>query len=182
MPCCGDHSQIAIGRLEHFIYWSRAFDTLRDLTTTHLIWYWNGTLLLSVWYDVTGAIDIHTQPSVFINLVIVLMNLMQCTSTRKKTQCLWASIIHLIQFVYFPGHWFSIKMLSYKYRNMKSHCGDKTILRPSYLHNGIPYTGKMASLYWIRALELMLTHMTFVCHCPTPIILSVKLAIGWVTK
>ena len=26
------------------------------------------------------------------------------------------------------------------------------ILRPSYLHNGISYTGKMSSLYWIRAL------------------------------
>ena len=38
-------------------------------------------------------------------------------------------------------------MPSYQYR--KSHCGDKTILRPSYLHNGISYTGKMASLYWI---------------------------------
>ena len=41
-------------------------------------------------------------------------------------------------------------MTSYQYR--KSHCGDKTILRPSYLHNGISYTGKMTSLYWIRAL------------------------------
>ena len=47
------------------------------------------------------------------------------------------------------GGWFNIKMPSYQYR--KSHCGDKTILRPSYLHNGISYTGKMTSLYWIRA-------------------------------
>ena len=39
-----------------------------------------------------------------------------------------------------PGSWFNIKMTSYQYR--KSHCGDKTILRPSYLHNGISYTGK----------------------------------------
>ena len=36
---------------------------------------------------------------------------------------------------------------SYQYR--KSHCGDKTVVRSSYLHNGISYTGKMASLYWI---------------------------------
>ena len=50
-----------------------------------------------------------------------------------------------------PGGWFNKKMLSYQYR--KSHCGDKTILRPSYLHNGISYTGKMTSLYWIRALD-----------------------------
>ena len=40
-------------------------------------------------------------------------------------------------------------MPSYQYR--KLHCGDKTILRPSYLHNGISYTGKTTSLYWIRA-------------------------------
>ena len=42
--------------------------------------------------------------------------------------------------VYHPstGPWFNIKM-SYQYR--KSHCGDKTVLRPSYLHTGISYTG-----------------------------------------
>ena len=40
-------------------------------------------------------------------------------------------------------------MSSYQYR--ESYCGDKTILRPSYLHNGISYTGEKASLYWIRA-------------------------------
>ena len=48
-----------------------------------------------------------------------------------------------------PGPQFNIETTSYQYR--KSHCGDKTILRPSYLHNGISYTGKMTSLYWIRA-------------------------------
>ena len=46
--------------------------------------------------------------------------------------------------------WFNIKMMSYQYR--KSHCGDKTVVRSSYLHNGISYTGKMTSLYWIGAL------------------------------
>ena len=48
-----------------------------------------------------------------------------------------------------PGDWINIKMPSYQYR--KSHCGDKTILRPSYLHSGISYTGKTTSLYWIGA-------------------------------
>ena len=52
----------------------------------------------------------------------------------------WAQIQH-------SGPWFNIKMSSYQYR--KSHCGDKTILRPSYLHNGISYTAKTTSLYWI---------------------------------
>ena len=46
-----------------------------------------------------------------------------------------------------PGPWFNM-MSSYQYR--KSHCGDKMIFRPSYLHNGISYTDKMTSLYWIR--------------------------------
>ena len=57
--------------------------------------------------------------------------------------------------------WFNIKMSSYQYR--KSHCGDKTILRPSYLHNGIPYTGKMTSLYWIRALQGSTLQVLLLC-------------------
>ena len=48
-----------------------------------------------------------------------------------------------------PGPWFNITMSSYQYR--KSHCGDKTILRPSYIHHGISYTGKTTYLYWIGA-------------------------------
>ena len=51
-------------------------------------------------------------------------------------------------------------MSSYQYR--KSHCGDKTILRPSYLHNGISYTGKTISSYWIGA--QMLDGFTLSCH------------------
>ena len=47
------------------------------------------------------------------------------------------------------GPQFNIKMSSYQYR--KSHCGDKTVVRSSYLHNGISYNGNTASLYWIRA-------------------------------
>ena len=54
------------------------------------------------------------------------------------------------------GPRFNIKMTSYQYR--KSHCGDKTVVRPSYLHNGISYTGKIASLYWISALSLSSTN------------------------
>ena len=49
-----------------------------------------------------------------------------------------------------PGPRFNIKMSSYQYR--KSHCGDKTVVRSSYLHNGISYTGKTASLYWFSPL------------------------------
>ena len=48
--------------------------------------------------------------------------------------------------------WFNIKIPSYQYR--KSHYGDKTVVRSSYLHYGISYTGKMSSLYWIGAQSL----------------------------
>ena len=41
-------------------------------------------------------------------------------------------------------------MLSYQYR--KSHCGDKLDIRPSYLHNEISYTSKMAYLSYIDGL------------------------------
>ena len=49
-----------------------------------------------------------------------------------------------------PGPWFIIKISSYQYR--KFYLVDKTVVRSSYLHNGISYTGKMSSLYWIGAL------------------------------
>ena len=49
-------------------------------------------------------------------------------------------------------HWAPIQ---YKDIYRKSHCGDKTILRPSYLHSRISYTGKTTSLYWAGALELL---------------------------
>ena len=58
-----------------------------------------------------------------------------------------------------PGAWFNIKMSSYQYR--KSNYGDKTVVRSSYLHNGISCAGKMTSLYWIRAQESTLTQDTF---------------------
>ena len=47
------------------------------------------------------------------------------------------------------GPQFNIKMTFYQYR--KSHCGDKMIVRSSDLYYVISYTGKMSSLYWIRA-------------------------------
>ena len=63
-----------------------------------------------------------------------------------------------------PGGWINIKMPSYQY--MKSHCGDKTILRSSYLHNGISYTGKTTSLYWIEALVTGVQQQWKLSACP----------------
>ena len=51
---------------------------------------------------------------------------------------------HTLRYVFIlkqgPGPWFNINMSSYQYR--KSHCGDKTVVRSSYLNNRISYTGK----------------------------------------
>ena len=73
----------------------------------------------------------------------------QCCGDRNTA---WDSVEHILELnvACTPVPRFNIKMTSYQYR--KSHCGDKTILRPSYLHNGISYTGKTTSLYWIGAL------------------------------
>ena len=74
-----------------------------------------------------------------------------CTYTRTRYPyvSMWHSDWHMVQ-QSLTRAWFNIKMPSYQYR--KSHCGDKTVVSSSYLHNGVSYTGKMTSLYWIRAL------------------------------
>ena len=64
----------------------------------------------------------------------------------------WFPDNKMVHFSQIPGPWFNIKMSSYQYG--KSHCGDKTVVRSSYLHNGISHTGKMSSLYWIGALVM----------------------------
>ena len=61
---------------------------------------------------------------------------------RLKSLLFWGTIPRLVG-------WFNIKMWFCHYR--KFHCGDKMILGQSYFHNGISNTGKMTSLYWIRA-------------------------------
>ena len=87
----------------------------------------------------------HIKSTIFSNWIHPIKTLGDVQSL-----CLSVSFVRA-QLLPDPGAWFNIKMTSYQYR--KSHCGDKTILRPSYLHNGISYTGKTASLYWIRAQE-----------------------------
>ena len=76
-----------------------------------------------------------------------------------------------------PGAWFNIKMLSYQYR--KSHCGDKTVVRSSYLHNVISYTGKMTSLYWIRALSSRVWGVFVSSDLPSTLIIVRNIALYW---
>ena len=65
---------------------------------------------------------------------------------KPSQRSLFTALPHLNS----PEPWFNIKMSSYQYS--ESHCGDKTVVRSSYLHNGISYTGEMASLYWTNSL------------------------------
>ena len=69
-------------------------------------------------------------------LALVLTNWLH--HQRLESQLHLNDLIHEPDTVKPPGLRFNIKMPSYQYR--KSHCGNKTILRPSYLHNGISYT------------------------------------------
>ena len=49
--------------------------------------------------------------------------------------------------------WYNIEMASYHYR--EAHYKDEAVVRPSHLHNGNSYTGKMASSYWSSPLNKM---------------------------
>ena len=71
------------------------------------------------------------------------------SNANMLERCLSCSTPSISTLLKYSGGQFNIKISSYQYR--KSHCGDKAILRPFYLHNGTFYTGKMTSLYWIRA-------------------------------
>ena len=114
-------------------------------------------------YDVTVMPDLIWSTWVKPNLSMcwdTIQNVNTSFITLKSIQLVKINIRHcnrrtsiMITKVDTPGLWFNIKMTSYQYR--KSHCGDKTILRPSYLHNGISYTGKMTSLYWIGAQNII---------------------------
>ena len=72
------------------------------------------------------------------------------------------------------GPWFNIKMSSYQYR--KPRCGDKMILWPSYLHNGVSYTGKMTSLYWVRTLVISINWLYIILNIVS-MILYIKVSI-----
>ena len=125
--------------------------TVKDLTTTksHEVlklrdWVFNDLITLKFDRHLSRAaanVPVKFQSdwkSLNLNLVALSLHKRSCSKTS----------VHLVDRG--SGPWFNITMSSYPYR--KSHCADKTILRPSYLHNGISYTGKTASLYWIGVL------------------------------
>ena len=54
-----------------------------------------------------------------------------------------------------PGPWFNINMASYLFKIF--HCGNKMVVRSSYLHSEISYTGNKSPLYWTVPLVLVVT-------------------------
>ena len=87
----------------------------------------------------------------------VLVSLYACSDERAcNLSCLYPIKISLAEFMQtpWPGPWFNITMSSNQYR--KSHCGYKTVIRSSYLHNGISYTGMIKSLYWTNPSSLLI--------------------------
>ena len=96
---------------------------------------------------------IHNNETGIIMIIFDQTYMAQCKTAMHPllTQWGYCSLVLIpCHTPWYTGPRFNIKMVSSQYR--KSHCGDKTILRPSYLHNGISYTGKTTSLYWIGAL------------------------------
>ena len=81
--------------------------------------------------------------SYWTNSQVTVTGELRCSDAHDMASVMIADIM--------PTKNLNIKM-SYQYRNC--HYGDKMILRPSYLHNSISFTGKMTSLYWIRALVI----------------------------
>ena len=95
-----------------------------------------------------------------VKMVAILFRGRWVNSLQQSTCCMIYMYIDLTHWslmmsyaIMDPGPWFNIKTSSHQYRN--SHCGDKTVIRSSYLHNGISYTDKMASLYWIAPLVMV---------------------------
>ena len=131
-------------------YWDRLISWL----------YRNTTYIIVSWHNVKQLIRMHTSDLIVLlrwstSIVLYHMSFLPPSLTvtsherhgvpnSRHIDYLFNSLLRLTT-KETPGGGVNIKMSSYQYR--KSHCGDKT----SYLHNGISYTGKMTSLYWIRA-------------------------------
>ena len=131
---------------------TRSFDVFFDLRLIkwlgkHLQGWWFETLSHPLWRHCNAAYHVK---------MVQLFKLAVCYSWFGGGQepghhCIQLKQAHCMS----TGPWFNIKMTSYQYR--KSHWGDKTVVRSSYLHNGISFTGKMVSLYWIGPLIYMYT-------------------------
>ena len=93
----------------------------------------------------------------FSNLLELIAQTQYCTMTTCQFWCHLLLRLHLKCFITRRITWqpswaqFSWDLIQYKDVILpikKSHCTDKTVVRWSYLHNGISYTSKRTSSYW----------------------------------
>ena len=80
----------------------------------------------------------------------------------------WGKSINIFTQSIIYQHKIDKALIQYKmssYQHGKSHCGDKTILRPSYRHNRISFTDRALFVYWIGPLVAEILpiwkHLTF---------------------
>ena len=118
-----------------FLTWESPYPERRSL-------YWDRTLVFTL--ESSGLIYIFTIPNIFLQPYVP--NLL-----FQSVNQIWANSLGAD----------SIKRCHLNSR--KSHCGDKMVIRFSYLHSGISYTGKTSCLYWIRPL------VPYPCHLFKPL-------------
>ena len=137
---CGDKMAVRSSYLHNWIsctgkvsslYWIRAPGESLPVFTIFSV-----DVLCSYWTHVIEKIRYIMMLSYFPDVLLFFQNVKFCS--RKIPLFLYATVPCVVWFR--SGPRINIKMTLYQYR--KSHCGDKTISRPSYLHNGISYTGK----------------------------------------
>ena len=107
-------------------------------------------------FNVTGAIWVIT----IVKTEQPWMIWVEGTHTSSRTYNICRTIQNRVPIVQtyiclmaYSWPWFNIKMSSYQYR--KPHCGDKTVVRSSYIHNGIFYSCNTTSSYWIMTLVVL---------------------------
>ena len=126
--------------------WAEVLSQLGDSSTLQFMGSKSVTIVAASGVLVVAS-DVQCDSSLFLLEIVGSTKLLMPAGARTKTS---VSLITQVAVLWWtPGPWFNIKMSSYQY--MKSHCGDKTVVRSSYLYNGISYAGKMSSLYWIRS-------------------------------
>ena len=77
------------------------------------------------------------------------MDVINYTYCDQSYTLLFKGLFTIWIFALWLEGWFNLKMPYYRYR--KFHCGDKTILPRSYLHNGTSYTCETTYSCCIRA-------------------------------
>ena len=110
-------------------------------------------LRANVWFRCDLSVSYISEDLLILIKVTSISNIMQCNGFVHHFKILQ---LHVCVGKSEPAPWFDINVPPYQYR--KSCCEDKMVVRSSYLHNGISFTGKTTLLYWIRALitfELM---------------------------